>query len=111
MEEHRHIIKMRAGDGYTSPVDLYNNGQVKQFKDLTKIKNIYELKDTILNYDTSKYHIIRIDKTDSKSRDRIVIENLKSIFNINEYLFNNDSCVNILDFTVELIYIYKLIYL
>ena len=90
-DKHKKILLMNPGDGYVSAHDLYEQGRVIQYKDLcgyksngkkninNVIKNITEIKNTIdEKYDTPMIHIIR---TPSASKQDIVIDNFKKVFN------------------------------
>lgn len=77
--EHSIKIKLEPGEGYTGTKELLEMGRLKQFKDLTKIENIDEIKKDIENYNIPRYHTIRIPNS-RKGLDKLVINNFKEVF-------------------------------
>ena len=86
------VIKLEPGRGYTSATDLLNSGRVKQYKSLTDIKAIEEIKTVIYSryrYGTDenspRYHTIRIPSSKGNI-DRKIINFFKSVFG-NEFIY------------------------
>lgn len=100
------IIKMEAGQNYTSCFDLKNNGRVIQYKDLCcynkstgKVNeallatNITELKTNIDKFSEPKYHIIR---TRNAPLSEIVINNFKKYIDedMTYYTYDKESDID-----------------
>lgn len=97
----------QPGDNYVGSKELYEQGRIKQYKDLCgynkntgevdpKVyENIRELKDTITSkYHTPRYHIIR---TPSGPRQEVTMNNFRSIFNDTEYNYETYDMSSIVD--------------
>lgn len=98
-KEHSVKIKLEPGSGYVGTKQLNESGRIRDFKDLTKIENVKELKEIVDNFDPLfynddnnlrdcdyRYHTIRIPNS-RKGLDKIVINHFKSVFGIN-YIYN-----------------------
>ena len=98
------MYKMEPGENYTGCVDLYKNGRVKQYKNLScynKIsgrvndksvkENFKDLKKDISNFKEPLYHIIR---TPNAGMSDVVINNFKKQFgNIKYEKYDRESQV------------------
>ena len=78
-------IKLEPGEGYYGPKQAIEQKRVKQFKDLTILVNVTELKNVIAEtYIDSRYHIIRVpSKRENKAgvnNQEKVINNFKKVF-------------------------------
>ena len=80
------VIKLEPGRGYVSATDLFDSGRAKQYKSLTDVKAIMEIKTIIYSryrygtdHDSPRYHTIRIP-SDKGDLDRKTINAFKSIF-------------------------------
>jgi hypothetical protein len=95
MEEHSKLVKLKAGDGYTSCFKLLENNQLRQYLDLecynkadNKVdierfnENVKSLISDIQSYSSAKYHIIRCPVG---KRQQYVLKNLKTVFNPKYY--------------------------
>jgi len=95
--------KLFPGDRYISAFELLRQKRVKQYKDLLcynkttgesnpqAISNIRELKNTIDQYTSKKYHIVR---THNAGKGDMTINNFKQVFNEEDYnyiTFNRES--------------------
>lgn len=93
-EYHSSKIRLFPGPNYYGPKEAIEQGRVKQFKDLTEIKNFKELKNDIeKKFLTPRYHLIRVpSKRKNKngiSNQELVINNFQKIFGKN-YEYNID---------------------
>ncbi len=87
-------IKLEPGEGYYGPKQAIEQERIKQFKDLTIIENVNELKTTIEgNFTNPRYHLVRVpnkrknkDGTNNQSK---VISNIKKVFGEN-YEYNKN---------------------
>jgi len=87
-------IMAEAGENYVSSYDLYERGNVRQYKDLCGYdrhthtihpsiqNNVNELKQCIDSFETPRYHIIR---TQNGSLHNITIDNIKSVLTPENY--------------------------
>ncbi len=90
---HSAKVKLEPGEGHYGPKQAIEQNRVKQFKNLTNIDNIEELKEDIeTKFNNPRYHLIRVpnkkknkDGTDNQSK---VIINLKNIFGEDNYEYN-----------------------
>ena len=83
------VIKLEPGRGYVSATDLFNSGRVKQYKSLTDVKAIMEIKTIIYGRyrygtddDSPRYHTIRIPSSKG-DLDRKIINSFKNVFGDN----------------------------
>ena len=78
-------IKLEPGEGYYGPEQAIEQKRVKQFKDLTILDNVKEVKNDIEEkYITPRYHIIRVpskreNKDGSNNQEKVLI-NFKNVF-------------------------------
>lgn len=78
-------IKLEPGKNYYGPKQAIEQKRVKQFKDLTILDNVKEIKNDIEErYKTPRYHIIRVpskrgNKDETNNQEK-VINNFKNIF-------------------------------
>lgn len=99
-ENHSAKIKLEPGLNYYGAKQALEQNRVKQFKDLTKIENVKDLKrDIEKNFNNPRYHLIRVpNKINNQS---LVISNLKEIFGKNyeyneSYLKSKKDDINLL---------------
>ena len=80
-KNHSSKVKLESGDGYYGSKQAINQNRVRQFKCLTNINNVKELKQLILEkYLEPMYHLIRVpNKRDNKQEN--VISNFNTVFN------------------------------
>ena len=83
------VIKLEPGRGYVSATDMLNSGRVKQYKSLTDVKAIMEIKTIIYGRyrygtddDSPRYHTIRIPSSKG-DLDRKIINSFKNVFGDN----------------------------
>lgn len=83
-KNHSSKIKLTPGENYYGPKEALQLQRVKQFKDLTDLDNVRELKNEIENNFVNRYHLIRVPskRTDKKgiNKQQIVINNFIKIF-------------------------------
>ena len=83
-KHHSAIVKLAPGQGHYGPKQAIEQGRIKQFKDLTILDNVKELKNDIEKYVNPRYHLIRVpnkrEKKDKTNNQSIVISNLKKFF-------------------------------
>ena len=90
---HSEKIKLEPGEVYYGPTQAIEQNRVRQFKDLTNIDNVKELKNDIEGrFKNPRYFIFRVpnkrknkDGTDNQSK---VIINLKTVFGEENYEYN-----------------------
>lgn len=85
---HSTKIRLEPGKGYYGPKQAMEQNRVKQFKDLTNIDNVKELKlDVETNFKTPMYHLIRVpnkrENKDGSNNQSKVITNFKCVFGEN----------------------------
>ena len=83
-KEHSAKVKLSPGVNYYGPKEALVQGRVRQFKDLTKLENILEVKTDVETYKTPRYHLIRVpNKRENRSgtnNQSVVISNFKRTF-------------------------------
>jgi hypothetical protein len=89
---HSAIVKLVPGQGYYGPKQAMEQGRIEQFKDLTNLDNVKELKNNIEKFVNPRYHLIRVpakrEKKDKTANNQlIVISNFKKVFGEN-YEYN-----------------------
>ena len=89
-------VKLEPGENYYGPKQAIDQNRVKQFKDLTKVDNVRELKQDIKNapwYPNPRYLLIRVpnkrENKDGSNNQNKVISNIKKVFGEN-YEYNKD---------------------
>ena len=87
-------LKLEPGYGYYGPKEALEQDRVKQFKDLTKLENVEEIKGDIeTRFPTSRYHLIRVpnkrETKDGMNNQLKVISNFKTTFG-EEYEYNEN---------------------
>ena len=87
-KHHSAKVKLEPGEGYYGPKQAIEQNRVKQFKDLTKIDNVKELKTTIdEKYKEPRHHLIRVpnkrENKDGTNNQSKVIYNIKKVFREN----------------------------
>jgi hypothetical protein len=93
-KHHSAKVQLKPGEGYYGTKQSLEQNRVKQFKDLTNIDNVKELKTTIdEKYKEPRHHLIRVpnkrknkDGTNNQSK---VISNIKKVFGEN-YEYNKN---------------------
>lgn len=93
-KEHSSKIKLSPGIKYYGVKQAIEQKRVKQFKDLTIMNNVLELKTEIeKKYINFRYHLIRVpskrENKDGTDNQTLVISNFKNIFGDN-YEYNKD---------------------
>ena len=82
--EHSAKVKLSPGPGYYGPKQALEQGRVKQFKDLTILENVEEVKKDIVKYPDAMYIPIRApskrENKDGTNNQQIVINNFKKTF-------------------------------
>jgi hypothetical protein len=91
---HSTKVKLLPGENYYGPKQAIQQERVKQFKDLTKLENVLELKTDIYKYTNPRYHLIRVhskreNKTGSNNQD-IVIDYFHTVFREEDYDYNTN---------------------
>jgi len=94
-------VKLEPGIGYIGTEQLRSQGRIRQFENLTNIKNVRKLKKVVDSFDpvfykdrgnlkdcNYRYHTIRIPNS-RKGLDKIVIDNFKEVFGEN-YIYNTN---------------------
>ena len=92
---HSSKIKLEPGDNYYGPKQAIEQGRVEQFKDLTVLDNVLDLKKDIDGKFTNpRYHLIRVPNTrenkDGTNNQFKVISNFKRVFGDNYEYNKND---------------------
>jgi hypothetical protein len=87
-------LKLEPGPNYYGCKKALEHKRVKQFKDLTNIENVEELKKDIeTNFKTLRYHLIRVpnkrENKDGTNNQSKVISNIKKVF-IENYEYNKN---------------------
>ena len=92
-KHHSAKVQLEPGEGYYGPKQAIEQERIKQFKDLTIIENVKELKNDMERYKNARYLIIRVpnkrknkDGTNNQSK---VISNIKKVFGEN-YEYNKN---------------------
>ncbi len=92
-KHHSAIVKLAPGQGHYGPKQAIEQGRIKQFKDLTILDNVKELKNDIEKYVNPRYHLIRVpnkrEKKDKTNNQSIVISNFKKVFG-EKYEYNKN---------------------
>jgi len=91
---HSAKVKLEPGENYYGTKEALEQKRVKQFKDLTNINNILELKTYIEEkFTNSRYHLIRVpnkrENVNGTNNQDIVISNFKKVFS-NGYKYNKN---------------------
>ena len=86
--EYSASVKLEPGVKYVSAIQLLEDDRVKQFKDLSNIESVREIKPVIDTYDNPRYHTIRIPNS-RKGLDEVTINNFKEVFG-DECDYNED---------------------
>jgi len=99
--EHSSKVKLLPGEGYTGTEQLSIQKRIRQFQNLTDLKNVQILKNVVDSFDPVfykegnnlkdckyRYHTIRIPNS-RKGLDEIVINNFKEVFGKN-YIYNTN---------------------
>lgn len=100
-KEYSAKVKLEPGKGYIGTEQLISQNRIRQFKNLTDIKNVRELKEVVENFDpvfykegdnlkdcNYRYHTFRIPNS-RNGQDKIVIDNFKEVFGEN-YIYNTN---------------------
>lgn len=87
-------VKLEPGEGHYGPEQAIEQNRVKQFKDLTNIDNVRELKQDIeTNFINNRYHLVRVpnkrENKDGTNNQSKVISNIKKVFGKN-YEYNKN---------------------
>ncbi len=77
-------VKLSPGINHYGPKQALNQNRIKQFQDLTKEKNVLDLKSDIQKFSTNRYHLIRVpnkrENNKGSNNQSIVIANFKKVF-------------------------------
>ena len=100
-KEHSAKVKLEPGKGYIGTEQLRSKNRIRQFENLTDIKNVRLLKEVVENFDpvfykdgnnlkdcNYRYHTFRIPNS-RNGQDKIVIDNFKEVFGEN-YIYNTN---------------------
>lgn len=87
-------VKLEPGDNYYGPKQAIQQNRIKEFKDLTNIDNVWEIKQDIeKNFINPRYHLFRVpnkkENKDGTNNQKIVISNIKKIFG-DDYEYNEN---------------------
>ena len=93
-KHHSAKVKLEPGEAHYGPKEAVEQNRVKQFKDLTNIDNVEELKKDIeTNFKTHRYNLIRVpnkrENKDGTNNQSKVISNIKKVFGEN-YEYNKN---------------------
>ncbi len=91
---HSAKVQLEPGEGYYGPKQAIEQNRVNQFKDLTNIDNVKELKQDIeCKFKTPRYHLVRVpnkrENKDGTNNQSKVISNIKNVFGEN-YEYNKN---------------------
>ena len=95
-KHHSAKVKLEPGEGYYGPKQAIAQSRIKQFKDLTMLDNVKELKSDIEGkFVNMRYDIIRVPnkrkiKGTDTDKQSIVINNFKQVFGVENYKYNID---------------------
>lgn len=82
-ENNYQLFIIKSPDNYIGIKKLLDNNQIREYKSLTDINNVIEIKNLILkNYKEPKYHLIRINTDIQKIK---IEENIKKVFDKDKY--------------------------
>ena len=99
-KHHSAKVKLEPGESHYGPKQAIEQDRIKQFKILTNIDNVEELKQDIeSNYKKNpRYHLVRVpnkrENKDGTNNQSKVISNIKKVFGKN-YQYNK-KCLNII---------------
>lgn len=103
-KHHSAKVQLKPGEGYYGTKQALKQNRVKQFKDLTNIDNVEELKQDIeQNFINPRYHLVRVpnkrENKDGTNNQSKVISNIKKVFGVNyeynkNYLKSKKSDIN-----------------
>ena len=103
-KHHSAKVKLSPGKGHYGPEHAIKQERVKQFKDLTNIDNVEELKQDIEKYFINpRYHLVRVpnkrENKDGTNNQSKVTSNIKKVFGVNyeynkNYLKSKKSDIN-----------------
>ena len=87
-------VKLEPGEGHYGAEQAIEQNRVKQFKDLTNIDNVRELKQDIeTNFTNNRYHLVRVpnkrENKDGTNNQSKVMSNIKKVFGEN-YEYNKN---------------------
>ena len=105
-KHHSAKVKLEPGECHYGPKQAIEQKRIKQFKDLTNIDNVEELKQDIeQNFINPRYHLLRVpnkrENNDGTNNQSKVISNIKKVFGDNyeynkNYLNKIKSDINII---------------
>lgn len=87
-------VKLEPGEEHYGPEQAIEQNRVKQFKELTNIDNVRELKQDIeTNFTNNRYHLVRVpnkrENKDGTNNQTKVMSNIKKVFGEN-YEYNKN---------------------